>query len=169
MVSEMVQYSARFKAKMLKKMLPPDPISATALEKKVGVSHSSLSRWLNESRMMVPMANHKKKKKWTTAEKLRVIVESTQLRDEELGEFLRREGLHQAQLDQWRQAAEAAVSTSPKRKKASLEKKKIKELERELRRKEKALAEAAALLILKKKMNALYEARDNGTLDEYDS
>ena len=112
---------------------------------------------------------YKNKKKWTIAEKLRVIVESMQLNDEDLGEFLRREGLHQAELKQWRQAAEAAMSNSSKRKKVSSGVKRIKELERELRRKEKALAEAAALLILKKKMKALYEARDNGTLDEYDS
>ena len=149
---EMAHYSAKFKTKMVRKMLPPNPISACALEEKVGVSHASLSRWLRESRMMTPMAKYKNKKKWTTAEKLRVIVESTQLNDEELGEFLRREGLHQVELDQWRQAAEAAVSNSSKRKKVSSEVKRIKELEPELRRKEKALAEAAALLILKKKV-----------------
>ena len=120
--------------------------------------------------MMAPMTTRKTKKKWTAAEKLRVILESMKLCDDELGEFLRLEGLHQAELDRWRQAAEAGVSDSPRRKKASSEKKRIKELERELRRKEKALAEAAALLMLQKKMQAFYEAeaRDNGTHDEKD-
>ena len=81
---------------------------------------------------------------------------------EELGALLRGEGIHGAQLTTWRAAAgalgaEAVPSENSKsaRKEASEAKKQVKELERELRRKDKALAEAAAMLLLEKQLQAL--------------
>jgi hypothetical protein len=106
----------------------------------------------------------KSTKQWTAEEKHRVVVEASSLAEEELGEFLRREGLHSAQIEEWTALAVAALGTSkPARRKASPEAKRIKELERELRRKEKALAEAAALLILKKKAQAIWGDEDDDT------
>lgn len=100
-------------------------------------------------------------KKWTVKEKLRVVVAAEGLEGAELGELLRREGLHEAQLKAWRDAAAGALTsaeaapsgalTARQRKRLAA----VKELERELRRKEKALAEAAALLMLEKKLQAL--------------
>lgn len=71
---------------------------------------------------------------------------------DELGEFLRRKGVHEAQLAEWRAAATAALRPPSKRDRraASVEARRVRDLERELARKEKALAEAAALLVLKK-------------------
>jgi transposase InsO family protein len=90
-------------------------------------------------------------KKWTPSEKLRVVVEGGRLSDDKLGEFLRREGLHEAQVREWRTSAEAAFVDAGRSTRPSTEGKRIKELERELLRKDRALAEAAALLILQKK------------------
>ena len=76
--------------------------------------------------------------------------------EEELGSYLRREGLHSVQLEQWTREfpeGQKALSTRVKRRVTSEEKRKIKELEREIRRKDKALAEATALLILKKRQS----------------
>ena len=74
--------------------------------------------------------------------------------ERKLGEYLRRKGLHEAQLEQWRrrvtEASMEALQSKSSRKKASVEAKRVRALERELRRKEKALAETAALLVLKK-------------------
>lgn len=151
----MVGYSEAVKAKMVRKMLPPGAVSATALAAETGMNQSTLWRWLREARTQGVM--DKPAKKWTPSEKLRAVVEATRLNDDELGEFLRREGLHEAQLKEWRAAAETSLTDGPRSKKnqKSPEAKRIKELEWELRRKEKALAEAAALLILKKKARAL--------------
>lgn len=134
-----------------------NPISANALAQEVGVAQGTLSRWLRTASTLDNMSKHKSgnpksTRQWTAEEKLRVVVEAMRLSNEELGEFLRKEGLHSAQLEEWKALASDAVSDKkPARKKVSQEAKRIKELERELRRKEKALAEAAALLILKKK------------------
>jgi hypothetical protein len=95
---------------------------------------------------------------WPLERKLRVVLEALSLSDQELGVFLRREGLHEAQLEEMRTAIEAAFSAqkkSPSKKKSS-DTKKIKKLEKELHRKDKALAEVTALLVLKKKLEAYF-------------
>ena len=105
-----------------------------------------------------------KPKKWTDLEKLRVILEASSLSGEELGAFLRREGVHLVQLEEWKEAAREAFNGAARgRRKTSQESKKIKSLERELRRKDKALAEVSALLILKKKADALWGDADDDT------
>ena len=102
------------------------------------------------------------------AEKLRLVKEAAELPEEELGAFLRRNGLHEAQLEEWRhkveEAALGALEKSKKgRRQASPEAKRIRELERELNRKDKALAEVTALLALKKKLEALLGDGDDDT------
>jgi transposase-like protein len=94
-------------------------------------------------------------REWTAAEKLRVVAAAAGLRDEELGECLRREGIHLAQLEEWRADIFAALGSAGPRPK-SPDAKRVRELERELARKEKALAEVTALLVLEKKAQALF-------------
>jgi hypothetical protein len=99
------------------------------------------------------------------------VLEAKRLSGSELGEFLRRRGLHEEQLRQWQETADAAALESLRGRKAtgkSAEAKRVKELERELRRKEKALAEAAALLVLRKKAEALWGDEDASTESKTD-
>jgi transposase-like protein len=92
-------------------------------------------------------------------------MEASRLRDAELGEFLRRKGLHEAQLTQWRQSAlEALGGGKPAR--PSSESRRVRELEKEVLRKDKALAEAAALLVLQKKIRSLWGDADDDTEPE---
>ena len=101
---------------------------------------------------------------WTAEEKLEVLIEAASLPAEELGAFLRRKGLHEAHLKEWRQTVLCGLQKRPTRtKKTTAEARRIKELERELHRKEKALAEAAALLVLKKKAQATWGGGDEAT------
>lgn len=96
-------------------------------------------------------------------------MEAANLPEGELGAFLRRHGLHEAQLEEWRRKVEEAslgALEKPRRKgpkRRSPEAKRVQELERELNRKDKALAEVTALLALKKKLNALLGDGDEGT------
>lgn len=128
----------------------------------VGVPQATLSRWVLAARNVSGMT--RAKKRWTGAEKLRVVREAHGLSDSALGALLRREGLHEAQLTAWRAAAEAALA-EPTRGRAtpSVETQRIAALERELRRKDRALAETAALLVLKKKLEAIWGDADGGT------
>jgi transposase len=107
-----------------------------------------------------------KKKRWTGAEKLRVFLEGRGLGESELAALLRREGLHETDLTAWQAAAEAALR--PRRRvtpwpEQQRDQRRIQELERELRRKEAALAETAALLVLKKKVQEIWGDEDDPT------
>jgi transposase-like protein len=87
-----------------------------------------------------------------------VVIEAASIAEAELGAFLRRKGLHEAQLQEWRQRLLASLSErGPGPSKAvRAEARRIRQLEQELARKEKALAEAAALLVLKKKAQEIW-------------
>lgn len=104
---------------------------------------------------------------WTGAEKWRVVLEASQCKESNLGALLRREGLHETQLAAWRAAAEAALAEPAKpvraRAKPSGEAKRIQVLERELRRKDAALAETAALLVVKKTLLAIWGDEGDAT------
>lgn len=99
-------------------------------------------------------------------DKLRLVLEASELAEKDLGSFLRREGVHEAELREWLEAATTALSGSGKRtgkRKTSPEAKRVRELEKDLRRKEKALAEVTALLALKKRLEALLGDEDDDT------
>lgn len=147
---------------MVRRMTGPRPVTATALAAECGVPQPTLSRWLREASTLPQMGarddkqNNVMPKQWTPEARLRVVMEASQLPADKLGEFLRREGLHGAQLEEWRRAMLAALAPARPAKKNTAEQKRIKVLERELQRKDAALAEVTALLALKKKLQALW-------------
>lgn len=170
-----MRYSTGFKSRMVRRLTGPGRISANKLAEDVGVSQNTLSRWLREASKEenVKRGNHSQPRPvrpedLSPAEKLQVVMEAASLSEDELGAFLRRRGLHEAQLEEWRKKIEeAALGALGKPKKArrakSPEAKRILELERELNRKDKALAEVTALLALKKKLDALLGVEDDDT------
>src|SRR5688572_1687517 len=107
--------SETLKKKVLTRLVGPYAISASALSKEVGISQSTLSRWLKDAGTVAAVVSDKKDDEeksgperarrraqdWTAEEKLRVVVESMKISDADLGGFLRREGLHEAQLREW--------------------------------------------------------------------
>jgi len=99
------------------------------------------------------------------AEKLRLVQASYGLNETDLGALLRREGVHEAQLREWRRTAETALGASVNAvsRTPSPEAKRLKALEQEVRRKDKALAETAALLVLKKKVREIWGDEDDIT------
>ena len=107
----------------------------------------------------------KRPQDWSAEEKLQAVIEAGTVSEADLGAFLRRQGLHAAQLTQWRQLVLSGLKQAPKRpaKAATAQARRVRELEQELARKEKALAEAAALLILKKKVQSIWGDEDDNT------
>ncbi len=169
-------YSDSFKLKMVQRMMGPHALSATELSRQVGIPQPTLSTWLRESRSLVPMKQPapdkpdvKSPRQWSAEEKLRVVLAAASVSGEDFGAFLRREGLHESDLLQWRAvvlaAARAALDLSkPKNPPgAAAGARKVKELEREIRRKDKALAEVTALLVLSKKVTEIWGAGDDST------
>jgi transposase-like protein len=169
-------YTEGFKKRMVEKLTGPHAKTATALSGEAGVSQPTLSRWLREAgmvkRAMSPAddarqapAPTKRPQDWTAEEKWALVTEAATVPEAELGAFLRCKGVHEAQLVEWRAAALAGLQRPSRgeRKAAHREKQQIRQLERELRRKDKALAEAAALLVLKKKAQAIWGDEDDDT------
>jgi transposase len=105
---------------------------------------------------------------WKPEEKLSLVVRAEGLTDDALGELLRREGVHEADLAEWRTAALVGLGTRSKAPPVSGEARRVRELERELLRKDKALAETAALLVLKKKVQDYWGDEDDSTKKETD-
>jgi len=158
-------YSNGFKVRMVRRMAGAERISASKLAQEVGITRPTLSRWLRDARSVEGMGKRKSKsgrqagrKTWSAEEKLSILGEAMQLGDDDLGAFLREQGVHEATLREWQAAAAAGLASANKTrsKKQSPEAKKVKELERDLRRKEKALAEMAALITLQKKVQAIW-------------
>ena len=176
-----MQYSDMFKNAMIQKMTGPDAISASALSKQVDVSQPTLSKWLrmagvgpsyafpnnaHEYTKMAKIKDSKRPNDWSAEDKLKVVVEASSLDDEQLGAFLRSKGLHQTHLDQWRSQMLNALQNGSSKKKSrrkNVEVKRIRALEKELNRKDKALAETAALLVLKKKVQEIWGDEDDPT------
>ena len=99
---------------------------------------------------------------WSVEAKFAVVVETATLSEAELSLYCREKGLYPEQVKSWKQDCLDGFSASPERKREELkqakaDRKQVRKLKKELRRKEKALAEAAALLVLRKKLNAFYE------------
>lgn len=155
-------------------MIGPGGISASRLSRLEGIPQPTLSKWLRQAGTLDHMNDKKKQtdrkldpKKMTPDQRLRVILEISQLPEDQIGAYLRAHGLYESQVNQWRQSAEEALSNSAmknKRIKKSQETRKIKHLEKELKRKDKALAEAAALLVLKKKAQAIWGDEEDYTM-----
>ena len=102
------------------------------------------------------MAKHEKRPQdWTREERLNALLEAAKLSDDELGAWCRQKGLHTHHLEKWRQefAQEQTRGQDPKTRQL---KKEVKELKKELNRKDKALAETSALLVLKKKVDTIW-------------
>lgn len=165
----MKRYSEGFKARMVGRMTGPGKVSAGALSREVGVPQPTLSLWLKAaSRVSVVKDDETTKPRarrpedWTPEEKLAAVTEAAALSDADLGAWLRRKGLTEEHLRQWRDTALSGLGARPSRA-SSEDRRRVKELERELQRKDKALAETAALLVLQGKMQALWAEKDDPT------
>jgi len=165
-------YTEGFKRQMIQKMLGPPARSANSVSREVGGPHyTTLSQWRRDAVTIKGMgkrqSGEKSTRSWTAAEKMDVLNKSASLSEDELGAFLRERGIYEAQLGQWRAEAVGGLSGETGSNELStqlnIERKKVKELERELRRKEKALAEAATLLVLQKKVQAIWGDGEGGT------
>jgi hypothetical protein len=97
-------------------------------------------------------------------DKLRILAASASLDADAWGALLRREGLHHAEVEQWRTEVLGALE-DPRAQRTELaaERSRVRLLEREVARKDRALAETAALLVLQKKFRAFLEAEAEST------
>lgn len=127
----------------------------------LGVSSWSLYQWSKRYGNADGMSNNRRPADRSAQEKLKAVIEFEGLAGDKQGEYLRREGLHSDHIGAWKKRMEAGLAgggglTAASRTERAQDKQKIKELEKELHRKDRALAETTALLVLKKKADLIW-------------
>ena len=162
------RFTQSFKIQAVEKALNRQPgtgLKDVALS--LGVGYSTLEKWIvkvtnheldNRTPINLMENQEKRPQDWSSSDRLQAIIESSALSGEELSAYCRKKGIYTHHLEQWKQQfLKAELSESVKAEKTEIKflKDENKQLKKELHRKEKALAEAAALLILKKKVNYL--------------
>lgn len=163
-----MRYSPERKEAVLKKMIPPHNRSIKQLAIEEGISEATLYNWRQEARakgILLPDSDTGPEG-WTARDKFAAVMESASLNEQETAEYCRRKGIYPHQLKQWRKACENANDWDRQaniklKSEQKTNQKRIKVLEKELQRKEKALAEAAALLVLQKKVQAIWEESED--------
>jgi len=161
-----MKYSIGFRNSVLRKVLPPENRSVYSVAKEAGISPITIQSWLsrlkdgsldldNEGSEPTPSQRG-------ASEKLKLLLESKTICEEQLGEWLRQHGMHTEHLSLWEQELEGIVTDKQQelKKENSELKKENKQLKKDLARKQAAMAEALALLTLKKKAEQLFNSEE---------
>ena len=151
----MARYGREFKERAVARLLPPESAASEVVARDLGVSVATLERW-RANALMEPSST----RSWSAAARLEAVITTAAMNETERSAWCREHGVYPADLESWRQSATTALAGPDERRatpqQTRQDQRRIKELERELHRKEKALAEAAALLILSKKVSAIF-------------
>jgi len=158
--SGQIRYTAAFREWAVSQMMPPRHQSAVELARQTGVTAATLRTWQDAARAegKIMARSSKSADRWSSSDKFQMVLEVATLSAEEQSAYCRRQGVYPEQIAQWRHACELANGTmidagmSPAAVKAQA--KRLKQVERDL-------AEARALLVLRKKAEAIW-GKDGG-------
>ena len=158
-----VRYSQEQKESIIKRMMPPNNESVSKISKEEGISDVTLYKWRRQARAagVATPGNGQTSDKWSSQDKFLIVMETFAMNEIELAEYCRKKGLYREQIEAWKSVclqANGQAFDQAKQLNGALkeEQKRAKQLEKELQKKEKALAEAAALLLLRKKAQAIW-------------
>ena len=137
------------------RLLPPESAAVETVSRELSISTATLERWRADA-----LSRPARERAWTAPARFEAVLITATLDEASKSAWCRENGLYPQELEKWRAAATQALA-SPEELRASpsdtkADRRRIKELERELLRKTKALAEAAALLVLRKKLSAIF-------------
>jgi transposase len=153
-------YSRALKHQMVARLSGVNAPSAAQLARETGITQQNLSRWLSEARSLpFGMPDNVIVSSWTADQKARIIAQAAQLAGDRLRAYLQREGVKLGHFRRWRLALQEAGEESLGMTR------RIRKLERELVRKDKALAEVAAILVLRETIESEMQ-EDDYDLDE---
>ena len=157
----MARYGQAFKDRVVARLLPPESASVDEVAREVGVGAQTLERWLSDA-----LSRPARERAWTAAARLEAVIATAAMDEATRSAWCRENGVYPQQLQQWRDNATQALA-EPEEARASPQqtkhdRRRIKELEREVRRKDRALAETAALLVLSRKLEAVFNDKEKG-------
>ncbi len=161
-----MSYPKIIKEAALEKMFHTD-LSLRYISDELGIPRATLHCWKKQFSLLIndKEAISTPAESWTAEEKFAVVLESATLSEVELNTYCREKGVYPGQIKTWREACIRGNQPQDKhlRREGNYQhqKRKINALERELKQKEKALAEIAALLVLRKKYDTLWEGSED--------
>ena len=162
-----MQYSYEFKARAVQKALDRGPdVSFNSVAQSFGIDHSTLRRWVarfqNQPYAEENMSKEKTPRQWTPEQKLQAVIDCESMDQSQVSAYCREKGIFPHHVEQWKKEFTESSPKPAPQSKAKIKQltEENKSLKKQLRRKEKALAEAAALLILKKKVDQLWETEE---------
>lgn len=163
-------YSIEFQEQALVKVRDRGTRSVLDVADDLHMSVGTLRKWIGKSNQTkgemgdpaVKLPDDLPVQSWGPAQRLQALLETHAMTQTQLHAWCREKGLFEHQLKAWRDAFCSAPASDSRESKAALRELQARHetLQRELRRKEKALAEAAALLVLQKKFQALLGDED---------
>lgn len=158
-------YSEEFKQAAVQKLLNRGSRPVKQIVDDLGIASPTLYEWKAKFGSVAGMKKSAKRPQdRSSTDKLKAITTFDSLGEQERGEFLRREGLRSEHIEEWRKQISKSLDgekmTKQERTERAQDRKRIKELEKELRRKDKVLAETTALLVLKKKADSIWGTED---------
>jgi transposase len=159
---EVARYGQAYKDRIVARLLPPESSSVEQVSREVGVSAATLERWRADALAHGSGDRAGGSQRWTAAARLQALITTAGMDEATRSGWCREQGLYPAELAAWQQDAIAglgeprAVSAAEARQ----DRRRVKDLERELHRKDRALAETAALLVLSKKVAVFHKDAD---------
>lgn len=150
------RYTAAFREWALAQMMPPLNRAVVVLARETGVTPFTLRAWQDAARAegKIMARSSKPGERWSSSDKFQMVLEAALLSETELSAYCRRKGVYPEQIAQWRQACELANGTMGDP--AGLSPAAVKAQTRRLKQVERDLAEARALLVLRKKAEAIW-------------
>lgn len=160
-----MKYSKSFRNSILKKVLPPSSRSVYSVAKEAGISAITINSWmakLKDGKLEIEQDEDNPAGERNMKEKLDLLLEYQNVPEETKGEWLRQKGLHSEHLPLFRQEISSVMTDRADEREGKIKEleKQLKAKDRELQRKNDALAEMAAIYALKKKLD-----RNHGITD----
>lgn len=165
-----IRYSEPFKEQAVEKALKRTKgTTAKDIAESLGIDPSTLRSWIVQSTnntlsSPTAMTKEKRPQDWSLEDRLNIVIKCASLDEGAISELCREKGIYPHHVQQWKQdfvtgpAANNQSTSSSEMKGLKVENK---GLRKELRRKDKALAETAALLVLQKKVSAIWGSEED--------
>jgi transposase len=150
------RYGQSYKERVVARLLPPESAALDVVSREVGVSVATLERW--RAQALADGAGSGGGQRWTAAARLEAVIATAAMDEATRSAWCRERGLYAAELEAWKRDAISGLGEprAASAAEARQDRRRVKELERELQRKDKALAETAALLVLAGKLSAVF-------------
>ncbi len=163
-MSDSMSHCPDFRRKLIAEALKPHN-SVEEVAHRYGVGRSTLFKWCKAHGADIFSIQKKRgrPKDWSFVSKLQAVIETQSMNDQEIGEYLRSRGLYYSHIVQWKAEVldEVKKDGRGRPQAEAILLKKVRDLERALKLKEKALKEATALLILKKKAESIWPVKED--------